>query len=561
MDHPAVTRGQNFYRLDVNLQRLLRRQAPDLTARDEERLAEFGAWVGGEVDAQAEYTDRFAPPVLDAFDRDGETVNRVVHNPRYLAAHRDVYRHGIVGLNYGPEPRPYLLTFAMGYLLAQSDISIHCPVTLTGAVAYVLDRTAPPAMKDAHLGDLVRMDGEAKTGGTWATELQGGSDLGATTTVARPSGGGFALTGLKWFVSNVDGDLALVTARPEGAPNGAKGLGLYLVPKRLADGAPNRYRIRRLKDKLGTRGLATGEIELDGAEAAEVAPPPDGVRLMMEALGFSRIHNAVAAAGVQRRAYMEALAFAANRDAFGDRLTAYPMIQDILLDLVMHLEASVGLAFEAARAFDAAQGGEDGAVAWLRVATALAKYQTAEQAIAAASKAIEVVGGRGYTEEYATARLLRDGQVLTVWEGPPNIQALELLRLMGESYDGFEAFEARLAELLKPGCGATPQVADSVADCRAAVMRLREAPEEGPRDARRLLDLTSITLAAALLVEQAVAEHEAGDARKMLVARRYAATVLTPARRRWAQGRDDAAREHFSAVAGYEPVAPAAVAG
>ena len=559
MDIPAQTRGQNFYRLDVNLQRLLRRLAPELTAGDEQRLAAFGDWVGGELDAQAEYTNRFAPPALAAFDREGETVNRVVHNPRYSAAHRDAYCHGIVGLNYGSEARPFLLTFAMGYLLSQSDISIHCPVTLTGAVAYVLDRHAPKQVKDAFLPGLTRMDGTALTGGTWATELQGGSDLGATTTVARPAGDGFALDGLKWFVSNVDGDLALVTARPKGAPEGAKGLGLYLLPKLTADGTPNAYRIRRLKDKLGTRGLATGEIDLFGAEAVEIAAPPDGVRVMMEALGYSRIHNAMAAAGVQRRAYVEALAFAANRDAFGGKLTSYPMIQDTLLDLLMHLEASVGLAFEAARAFDSAQGGDAGAVAWMRMATALAKYQTAEQAIAAASKAIEVVGGNGYTEEYATARLLRDAQVLTVWEGPPNIQALELLRLIGEGYGGFEAFGARMDQLKSQGCSTTPEIADAMADCRAAVERL--APEEGVRDARRLLDLMSVTLAAALLVEHAAADHAAGDGRKLLLARRYVRAVLAFARRRWAGGRDDPARDHFSAVAGYETVAVDATVG
>ena len=346
--------GGNVYRADRNLQALLRRSAPWLTEEDAERLSSFGGWVATAVDEQADYTNRFAPPVLETLDEGGRPRSVVRHNPLYAAVHREVYERGIVGLNYGPERRPYVLTFAMGYLLAQSDISIHCPVTLTGAVAHVLDRFTPEAVRNAYLPALVRMDGRAATGGTWVTEKQGGSDVGATATTARRTDGGIVLNGLKWFASNVDGGLALTLARPEGAAGGSGGLGLYLVPARGPDGAPNRYRIRRLKDKLGTRGLATGEIELEDAHAVEVAPPPDGLRTMMAALGYSRVHNAMASAGIQRRAFAEALAHAETRSAFGQRLIAYPMVQDQLVKMQVRLEASVALAFAAARAFDAA---------------------------------------------------------------------------------------------------------------------------------------------------------------------------------------------------------------
>ena len=162
----------------------------------------------------------------------------------------------------------------MGYILSQADISLHCPVTLTGSVAYVLGSHAPDALRKQFLYDVVRMDGQAKTGGTWATEQHGGSDVGATTTSAVRNGDRFALHGLKWFTSNAYSGLAVATARPHGAPAGSAGLGLYLVPSHLDNGRPNHYRIRRLKDKLGTKGLPTGEIDLLGAEAIEIAPPP-----------------------------------------------------------------------------------------------------------------------------------------------------------------------------------------------------------------------------------------------------------------------------------------------
>ena len=525
--------GGNVYRADRNLQALLQRNAPRLTSDDAERLSSFGGWVSTAVDEQADYTNRFAPPVLETLDEDGRPRSVVRHNPLYAAAHRGVYERGIVGLNYGPGRRPYTLTFAMGYLLSQSDISIHCPVTLTGAVAHVLDRFAPEAVRDAYLPALTRMDGKAETGGTWVTEKQGGSDVGATETMARRTNDGFALSGLKWFASNVDGGIALTLARPEGAAGGGGGLGLYLVPACRPNGAPNRYRIRRLKDKLGTRGLATGEIELEDAHALEVAPPPDGLKTMMAALGYSRIHNAMASAGIQRRAFAEALAHAETRRAFGHHLTAYPMVQDQLVEMQVRVEASVALAFAAARAFDEAQK-TPAEQPWMRLVTALAKYLTAEWAITATSRAIEILGGNGYTEEYPTARLYRDAKVLTVWEGPPNIQALEVLRLASAESPGLAAFHARLDAILN-----MPFVANHSAFVRARALifqarrevaaltaLIRDDQAEAQRQARRLMDRMAKGLAAALLVEEAATDWGAGDARKAVVARLFAAQEL-----------------------------------
>src|SRR5271166_5875749 len=420
-----------------------------------QQLADFRYWVYTEVDAQANYTDRYAPPVLETYDRDGEVVNHIVLNRWYDEQHQELYRRGIIGLPYA-EKAPHLLSFAMGYVLAQADISLHCPVTLTGAVAYVLSAHAPAAVRQRFLHDVVRMDGFAKTGGTWATEQHGGSDVGATTTVATPthsqtartSGARvFALQGLKWFASNANSGLAVATARPEGAPPGSAGLGLYLVPSHLENGRPNQYRIRKLKDKLGTKGLPTGEIDLLGAEAVEIAPPPEGFKLMMEALEYSRVHNAVGSAGMQRRALREALAWARTRRAFGHVLSDYPMVQDELLRMRVQFEAGALLAFEAAIVFDETQQRPERRT-WLRLATALAKYLTAEYAIAATRAALELIGGNGYTTDYPVARLLRDAQVLTVWEGPANIQALELLRLLAPRYLGWEQYHARMQGIL-----------------------------------------------------------------------------------------------------------------
>ena len=559
MTESSNAHGGNYYRADRNLQALLRRSAPWLTEADAERLDDFGAWAATAVDGQADYTNRFAPPVLETLDDGGRPRSVVRHNPLYAAVHREVYERGIVGLNYGPARRPFTLTFAMGYLLSQADISVHCPVTLTGAVAHVLDRFAPKAVREAYLPALVRMDGGAATGGTWATEKQGGSDVGATATTARGIDGGFALSGLKWFASNVDCDLALALARPEGAAPGGAGLGLYLVPAQAPDGRPNRYRIRRLKEKLGTRGLATGEIELAEAHALEVAPPPHGLRTMMAALGYSRIHNAMASAGIQRRAFAEALAHAGTRRAFGHRLLAYPMVQDQLVEMLVRLEASVALAFAAAGAFDAAER-DPAAQPWMRLVTALAKYLTAAWAITATSRAIEILGGNGYTEEYPTARLFRDAQVLTVWEGPPNIQALEVLRLIGAGPEGLSAFDARLGAALDLPVAAghaafeRPRglIAHAGREAAALVALVQGDEAEAARQAHRLMDRMARGLAGALLLKEAATDWAAGDARKAVVARLFAAQELAapePPRAGASEG-----QRLFPALAGCEAI-------
>jgi acyl-CoA dehydrogenase len=477
------------------------------------QLADFRDWVLTEVDAQANYTDRYAPPALETYDRNGEVVNRIVANRWYDDQHQELYRRGIVGLPYS-ENAPHLMTFTMGYVLGQADISLHCPVTLTGAVAYVLGSHSPEDIRERFLYDVVRMDGHAKTGGTWATEQHGGSDVGATTTVAVVKGDHFELHGLKWFASNANSGLAVATARPEGAPPGSAGLGLYLVPSHLEDGRPNRCRIRKLKDKLGTKGLPTGEIDLLGSEAVEIAAPPVGFKLMMEALEYSRVHNAVGSVGVQRRALNEALAWSKTRRAFGHVLTDYPMVQDELLRMRVQFEAGALLAFEAAITFDEVQHDAERRT-WLRLSTALAKYLTAEYAITAARAALELIGGNGYTSDYPVERLLRDAQVLTVWEGPANIQALELLRLLAPRYQGGETYRMRIQGILD-------RLPDGMGELSAALAsRLRADSDamaitmldqqNAQRFARKLLHRMSQSLALALLCEMAGDAHRQGN--------------------------------------------------
>ena len=495
-----------------------------------DKLVEFRRWVLPAVDAQANYTDRYAPPALETYDRCGSVINHIVPNPLYDAQHQEIYRRGAIGLPYS-ETAPHLLSFTMGFLLSQADISLHCPVTLTGAVAYVLGYHASKELRDKYLHEVTRMDARTATGGTWATEQHGGSDVGATTTTATPEAGRFALHGLKWFTSNANSGLAIATARPKGAEAGSAGLGLYLVPSHLEDGSPNHYVIRRLKDKLGTKGLPTGEIDLLGAEAIEIAGPPHGFKLMMAALEYSRVHNAVGAAGVQRRALREAVQWAKSRSAFGHTLAEYPMVQDQLLQMRVRFEAGTLLAFEAALAFDDAMVDRKDNT-WLRLVTALAKFLTAEDAIGASRATLELIGGNGYTSDYPIARIYRDAQVLTVWEGPANIQALELLRLLAPKYAGQLHYERRVRSIIE-------KLPDAISSLRRALeLRLQGdidaiafvTADKGHsvRYARMLLERLSKSLGFALMCEAAAEATSNGNDLPMLTAIRYFEELEAP---------------------------------
>ncbi len=544
--------GQNFFAIDADLHAVIIGRQPDQLERWRATLSDFGAWVGGPLDTEAVYTDRHGRPVLQPYGADGALTNHIAYNPLWTEASRDIYRRGIVGLNYGADPASYLITFVMGYLTSQSDVSLHCPATMTGAVAHVLNRFAPDAVRDAYLPDLIRMDGETLTAGTWATERHGGSDVGATQTVARADSGHFQLNGLKWFTSNVDGGIAIATARPEGGEAGSAGLGLYLVPTVLPDGTPNPMRIRRLKDKLGTCGVATGEVDLTDTYAVEIAPPPKGFKLMMEALEFSRIHNAMSAVGLQRRALWEALAFAVEREAFGATISTYPMIQRELIRMRVDLDADLALAIEAAHAFDQAwhtdvTGGPVGARTWLRLVTALAKYRTAENANRTCRAAIELIGGNGYTYDFVTPRLLRDAQVLTVWEGPANIQALEVMRLLDQRYAGFETFEATVTRIAEQARDRHADLANSLttamATCRDAKDLVTSSDAAAARSARQLMHAMADLLAAALLVEQAA--RDADGSRKALIARAHIPETLIERTPMAIDASDDWLFDHF----------------
>jgi len=499
----------NFYSSDQTLIDFLQEAYPELYSSKKEFFIDFGKWVATAVENQADYTDRYANPQLETYNSKGERESTLIFNQQYESVHQEVYDRGVIAEPFKNKNVPHAFSFICGYLLSQSDISIHCPVTMTGAVAYVLDKFAPEPIKIKYLPQVIATDGTAKSGGTWATELHGGSDVGNTTTNAVKSENEWSLTGLKWFTSNAKSGIAVATARPEGADEGSKGLGLYLVPSHLDSGLKNSYYIRRLKDKLGTKGLATGEIDLENAFCEEIAPPPHGLKIMMEALEYSRIHNAVASAGAHRRAFMEALKWAENRNAFGKDIINYPMVKIELLKLRMTYDASFYLAFESVIQFDAVQEDEKNQV-WLRLVTALAKYQTAEWAAQACKQSLELIGGNGYTTEYPISRILRDTLSLIVWEGPANIHALELLRLLTR-FEGFKVYQNKFDESIqKIGEGLEVEKAfliDLHEEIVVVYNKILESKGSGEKYARILMEKMAFAFTMQLLVTKKNSER------------------------------------------------------
>ncbi|UOY92968.1 acyl-CoA dehydrogenase family protein [Ectobacillus sp. JY-23] len=433
---------RNFYTEDTVLQTLLKEYVDiELFTYTHEVLTRFGARVANEIDERARYTDREGQPQLMKYNKMGYDISEVWVNEGYKQTVAETYATGIVGYVHKDIPRlgrkgDYTYSFALGYVLSQAEAGFYCPVTLTMATAYLLDHYASDAVKEQFLGHVCATgDLPLYEGATFLTERQGGSDVGANIVKAVQKEGVFHLYGEKYFASNAGMcGVAMVLARMEGASTGSKGLTLFAVPWRREDGSLNGIRIRRLKDKLGVRAVPSGEVEFDGAKAYVVGDPAKGFYYMLEALNLSRICNAVASVGIMRRALAEAKEYASKRTAFGQPLLAFPMVQHTISKLTAKHAVELAAVFDMIQLYqkvtDEKASGQERILN--RLFIALMKKETAEQAIHFAHEAIEMHGGNGYIEDFVTPRLLRDAQVLTVWEGTSNILGLELIRLVNK---------------------------------------------------------------------------------------------------------------------------------
>src|SRR6195952_3188382 len=438
-DQPGLlapdTSGMNFYRADPALTDLLRIHLPDPLFRHiEPHLDRLGELAGGDLDECARLG---GPPVpgLHQRDRFGRDAQRIEYHPAYRELERAAFgefgihalsiRKGIMGW---PDKYPVVAKHAFTFLFNQTEFGMGCPINVTDGCAKLLANFGSEALKAKYLDGLTQTDMSKLTqGGQFMTEKEGGSDVGTLTTTAVPEGDHWRLTGEKWFCSNADAKVVMLLARPEGAGPGTRGVGLFLMPRRLEDGSQNHYRIVRLKDKLGTRSMASGEIKLEGAIAYAVGKLDRGFVQMAEMVNSSRLSNGVKSTALMRRAHHDAMAVAQNRVVFGQRIVDLPLARRQLMKIMLATEQALSMSFLTADALDRAEAGSQDAAALLRILTPTLKFRATRDARKVCGDALEMRGGIGYIEEFATARLLRDAHLGSIWEGTGNIVALDAI--------------------------------------------------------------------------------------------------------------------------------------
>ena len=477
--------GLNLFRADPWMAPLLGLYMPaDLKAHMEPHLDRLGALAGGRLDTLAGTADR-NPPVLRTRTRRGEDVNRIDYHPAYREMEQLAFGDfGLAAMSHRggvldwPEKMPPVAKYAVTFLFVQAEFGLLCPVNMTDSLTRTLRKFGSEDLVARYLPALTSQDLDALSqGAMFMTEQGAGSDVGATAVMAEPAGDGtWRLTGDKWFCSNADAGLAMVLARLKDGPAGIKGVGLFLLPKTLPDGSANAYRIVRLKDKLGTRSMASGEIRLEGATAFLVGDPGAGFRQMADMVNSSRLSNGVRAAGMMRRAFSESMFIARNRVAFGRHLIDMPLMRRQLAKMLMRAEQARAMMLQTADTLRRSDAGEDGAYALLRILTPLIKYRACRDARVVTGDAMEVRGGCGYIEEFSDARLVRDAHLGSIWEGTSNVVALDVIRAIRRE-GSLEKLEAHLAALIAGSGDPLPGLKDAIGRAAALARHVAEADD------------------------------------------------------------------------------------
>ncbi|MCC5859790.1 MAG: acyl-CoA dehydrogenase family protein [Ectothiorhodospiraceae bacterium] len=430
------SRGSNAYTVDPDFRRLLGvYMDPELLERLEPEFQRLGGLVGDELEQLALEADK-NPPTLELRTRNGADSQRINKHPAYQQLERYAFSEfGLAAMSHRAgvfdwnAPMPPVVKYGLTYLFVQAEFGLCCPLSMTDALTRTLRKFGDEELINRYITQLTSQDFDAMfQGAMFMTEQDAGSDVGAITTEARFEDGVWRLYGDKWFCSNADADLAMVLARPEGGDAGTRGLTLFLLPRRLSDGSLNRYRIIRLKDKLGTRSMASGEIVMEGAEAYVVGEPGRGFKQMTDMINMSRLSNGVRSAGLMRRAVNEGLFIARNRVAFGRNLIDLPLMQRQLLKMLLTAEQGRSMVFHTADCLQRADGGDAEGQKLLRILTPLIKFRTTRDARQVSADGMEVRGGCGYIEEWSDARVLRDAHLGSIWEGTSNIVALDVFR-------------------------------------------------------------------------------------------------------------------------------------
>lgn len=517
-------RGTNLFTEDPAFDALLRVYMPgELYAHLRPVFQKLGADAGDWLDRLAASADR-NPPVLSARRRDGEDLDTLIKHPDYVTMEHVAfselglaamsYRSGVLGWQ---EPLPPIAKYALTFLFVQAEFGLCCPVSMTDSLTHTLRKYGDAELVARFLPSLTSLDVDKLfQGAMFMTERAAGSDVGRVETRAWQQGGQWRLSGEKWFCSNVDAELAMVLARPDGAPEGIKGIGLFLLPRTLADGRRNHYRIVRLKDKMGTRSMASGEIRLEGAIAYPVGDLTNGFKQMADMINMSRLSNGVRSAGLMRRAYSEARHVAENRVAFGKRLIELPLLRRQLLKILVPGEQARSMFMHIAIVFAKAEAGEAPAIKLLRILTPLIKFRACRDARKATGDAMEIRGGCGYIEEWVDPRLVRDAHLGSIWEGASSVVALDVLRAQRRN-GALPVLQGHLRELLD-----APDLPDTSAALLGSVLdrvvRLAERASENGKDALARQAASALYNISSAIVMAWEAAQQAPDWRRLALA-------------------------------------------
>jgi len=506
-NQPPPLVDYNVFEADRPLGEAVRREGAEWAV---ERIAAVGEYAGSE---RAQTLGRQAnefPPQLRTHDRYGHRIDTAEFHPAWHELMEVAVSHELHCSPWkDPRPGAHVARGAAFMCMSQAEAGIGCPISMTYSVIPAL-RTQPELAAEweprflSAVYDPANAPAAGKAGalaGMGMTEKQGGTDVRANTTVARPLNGGgpgaeYELTGHKWFMSAPQCDAFLVLAQADG------GLSCFLFPRWTPDGERNRFRLQRLKDKLGNRSNASSEVEFDAASAWLVGEEGAGVRTIIEMVNHTRLDCVLGGATGMRAGVVQAIHHADHRSVFGRELAEQPLMRNVLADLGIESEAATISALRLARAYDEAVAGDEEAQSFKRIANAVLKYWITKRAPMHAGECLECLGGNGYVEESGMPRLFRESPLNSIWEGSGNVQCLDVLRAMVKEPQTVEAFFAEVGE------GA---VADSRLAAFAGALR-----EELPGDietievrARSLVERMALALQGSLLVrfgDEAVAD-------------------------------------------------------
>jgi putative acyl-CoA dehydrogenase len=499
-NQPPPLENYNVVAEDRALLEGLRREGADWA---EDRALEIGEIAGRAQTIRWGFEANENEPVLRTHDRFGNRIDEVEFHPAWHELMTIGISRGLHALPWR-EPRPgaHVARAVMFMALSQAEAGVGCPISMTYSGVPAL--RVQPELAEEWEPRFMSLDYDPrlvpapdKTGalcGMAMTEKQGGSDVRANATTARPVNGGgpggeYEITGHKWFCSAPMCDAFLVLAQAEG------GLSCFLMPRITPDGERNRFHLQRLKDKLGNRSNASSEVEFRSAWARLIGEEGRGVPTIIEMVNHTRLDCVIGGAAGMRAGVAQATHHAAHRSAFGKLLADQPLMQNVLADLCVESEAATVSATRLARAYDESGGGDEDAHEFKRLANAVLKYWICKRAPAHAAEALECLGGNGYVEESGMPRLYRESPLSSIWEGSGNVQCLDVLRAMARNPRSVEAFanEVGEASTVEPRLDAFgAKLRDDLMDLEAIESR-----------ARRLVERMALALQGSLLVRYA----------------------------------------------------------